>query len=148
MRGAGSFPRSNNSYRIFLAACFVALQVGPGLAQKSQDNAAAQPKYDLHAETKLKATVEEVKLPAKENQKQVAHLLVKSGTDVIDVYLCPASFLQDMGIAFSKGDEISLTGSKVKQDGTDLILAREVVKGNDTLLFRDEKGNPVWTWHR
>jgi len=37
-----------------------------------------------------------------------------------------------MGVAFSKGDAIAVTGSKVKQDGADLILAREVVKGQDT----------------
>ena len=54
----------------------------------------------------------------------------------------------DMGVSFSKGDEISLTGSKVKQGEADLILAREVVKGTDTLVLRDDKGNPVWSWHR
>ena len=36
----------------------------------------------------------------------------------------------------------------IKQGEADLILAREVVKGNDTLVLRDEKGNPVWSWHR
>jgi hypothetical protein len=53
-----------------------------------------------------------------------------------------------MGMTFSKGDEIALTGSKVKQEGADLILAREVVKGTDTLLLRDEKGRPIWKAHR
>jgi hypothetical protein len=66
----------------------------------------------------------------------------------VDVYLCPQSFLGDMGMTFSKGDEIALTGSKVKQEGADLILAREVVKGTDTLLLRDEKGRPIWKAHR
>jgi hypothetical protein len=51
-------------------------------------------------------------------------------------------------VGFSKGDEIAVTGSKVKQDGADLVLAREVVKGNVTLVLRDDKGNPVWTWQR
>jgi hypothetical protein len=64
------------------------------------------------------------------------------------VYLCPESFLADMGVSFSKGDAIALTGSTVKQDGADLILAREVVKGNDTLVLRDDKGSPVWNWKR
>jgi hypothetical protein len=50
------------------------------------------------------------------------------------------------GLGFSKGDEIALTGSKVKQGDADLILVREVVKGNDTLVLRDDKGNPVWSW--
>jgi hypothetical protein len=53
-----------------------------------------------------------------------------------------------MGMTFSKGDEIALTGSKVKQEGADLILAREVVKGTDTLLLRDDKGRPVWKGRR
>jgi len=89
-----------------------------------------------------------VKLPPKGSEKEVAHLLVKTGTDTVDVYLCPKSFLDDMGVSFSKGDEIALTGSKVKQGEADLILAREVVKGNDTFVLRDDKGNPVWSWHR
>jgi hypothetical protein len=115
------------------------------VAQKADTSA---PKYDVHTETKMKGTVEEVKLPPDGNKKEAAHLLVKSGTDTTDVYLCPKSFLDEMGVSFTKGEEIALTGSKVKQGETDLILAREVVKGTDTLLLRDEKGNPIWSWHR
>ena len=51
-------------------------------------------------------------------------------------------------MSFNKGDEISLTGSKVKQGEADLLLAREVVRGNDTVVLRDEKGNPVWSGRR
>jgi hypothetical protein len=118
----------------------------PLVAQKPQDT--SQPKYDLHSESKMKGAVEEVKLPPKGSEKEIAHLLVKTATETIDVYLCPKSFLDDMGVSFSKGDEIALTGSKVKQGAADLILAREVVKGTDTLVLRDEKGNPVWSWRR
>jgi hypothetical protein len=50
-----------------------------------------------------------------------------------------------MGVSFGKGDEIALTGSKIKWGESDLILAREVVKGTDTLVLRDAKGNPVWS---
>jgi hypothetical protein len=117
----------------------------PLVAQKAQET--SPPKYDAHTETKMKGTVEEVKLPPKGSEKEVAHLLVKSGTDTADVYLGPKFFLDDLGVSFSKGDEIALTGSKVKQGEADLILAREVVKGTDTLVLRDEKGNPVWSWH-
>ena len=118
----------------------------PVIAQKAQET--SPPKYDLHTETKMKVIVEEMKLPPKGSEKEVAHLQVKSGADSLDVYLCPKSFLDDMGVSFSKGDEIALTGSKVKQGEVDLILAREVVKGSDTLVLRDDKGNPVWSWRR
>ena len=104
--------------------------------------------YDLTTETKMKGTVQELKMPAKENSKEGAHLLIKSGDNTIDVYLCPKSFLEDMGSNLAKGDEVSITASKVKEGGEDVFLAREVVKGNDTLVLRDDKGKPVWNWHK
>jgi hypothetical protein len=101
----------------------------PLVAQNKQPPSA--PKYDLQAETKLKGTIEEVRLPPKGSEKEIAYLLVKSGADTVDVYLCPQSFLAEMGVSFNKGDEISLTGSKVKQGEAALMLAREVVRGNE-----------------
>ena len=102
------------------------------------------PKYDLQTEVKLKGTVTEIK-PA-ENAKDNIHLLLKSTDETVDISLCPKSFLDDMGTSFAKGDEISLTGSKVKVESANIVLAREVAKGNDKLLLRDEKGVPVWNW--
>ncbi|MGH9517587.1 MAG: hypothetical protein ACRD3P_18105 [Terriglobales bacterium] len=106
--------------------------------------AQAGPKYDPATEAKFKGTIEELKMPAKE--KDIAYLTIKSGTDTFEIYLCPKSFIDDMGVIFAKGDEIAFTGSKVKQGDADLVLAREVVKGTDTLILRDQKGNPVWNW--
>jgi hypothetical protein len=108
---------------------------------------ASAPKYDVATESKMKVTVEELKLPPKGNEKEVAHLVVKSGSETLDIYLCPKSFLDDMGATYAKGDEVTVTGSKIKQESGDLILAREIVKGTDTLLLRDDKGKPVWDWH-
>jgi hypothetical protein len=125
---------------IFLAMAVFC--VVPLVSQKSQDN--NRPKYDVSTEIKLKATIEEIKLPAA-GSKDVAHLLVKIGTDTVDVYLCPKSFLDDMGVNFAKGDEITLTGSKVKIGDAEVFLTREVVRGTDTLVLRDGKGNPVWS---
>ena len=45
---------------------------------------------------------------------------------------------------FNKGDELGLTGSKVRQGELDVIPAREIVKGSDTFVLRDGKGSPVW----
>jgi hypothetical protein len=134
------------STALFLILVFGRPCVPPAIAQKSQESGA--PKYDVHTESKMRGAVEEVKLPPKGSEKEVVHLLLKSGTDTVDVYLCPKAFLDDMGVTFSKGDDIALTGSKVKQGDADLVLAREVVKGSDTLVLRDEKGSPVWNWHK
>jgi hypothetical protein len=144
MRDACESGPLNHSGKIFLAAVLASLCLVQLAAQKTQPT--PPPAYDLHTETKMKGTVDDVKLPPKGSEKEAVHLMVKIGADTLDVYLCPKSFLDDMGASFAKGDEIGLTGSKVKVDGADLIVTREVVKGDSTLVLRDEKGNPVWNW--
>ena len=134
--------------RFILGITFMVILAAQSVsAQKDQAHAASPPKYDIHAETKMKGTIEELKLSTKGSEKEIAHMLLNDGTATFDIYLCPNSFLQDMGITFKKGDEIALTGSKVKQAESELVLAREVVKGTDTLVLRDAKGSPVWSWH-
>jgi hypothetical protein len=104
----------------------------------------APPKYDPATETKLKGVVEQLKLVPPTGGKPVAYLVLKSGQDTVQVFLCPKSFLDEMGVGFKPADEIQVTGSKVKQDGAELILAREVVKGEDTLTLRFNDGKPAW----
>jgi hypothetical protein len=77
-----------HSCRIPVLAAFLAcLCLLPATAQKNKEP--GPPKYDMHTETKMKVTVDEVKLPPKGSEKEGAHLLVKSGTDSVDVYLWP-----------------------------------------------------------
>jgi hypothetical protein len=70
--------------------------------------------------------------------------VIKSNEGKVVVYVCPKPFQDELGISFSKGEVITITGAKVKQEDSDVILARELVKGQDTILLRDDKGNPVW----
>jgi hypothetical protein len=126
--------------RIVLSLLFC---VSSGFTQNSSH---ASPKYDLQTESKTKGIVDEVKLFDLGTRKDFVELIVKTGEDKIVVYVCPKSFQDELGVTLSKGDEITVTGSKVKQESSDVILARQVERGTDTLLFRDNKGNPVWDW--
>jgi hypothetical protein len=147
MRDGIEFGRSSRSCQIVFLMVFVAVVIGPSAgAQKKQPSGPSAPKYDLQTETKIKGTVDEVKLPPKGSEKEIAHLQVKDGANSIDAYLCPKTFLDDMDMKFSKGDDITMTGSKVKQGDVDLFLVREIVKGNDSFVLRDAKGEPVWDW--
>ncbi|HVZ17175.1 MAG TPA: hypothetical protein VG897_08670, partial [Terriglobales bacterium] len=74
-------------------------------------------------------------------------LIVKDGEQTLEVCLCPKAFLDTMDTAFAKGDEVEILGSKVSEsEGKTIILAREVTKGQNTLVLRDKNGEPVWTW--
>ncbi len=105
----------------------------------------ASPKYDPATETTFKGVVQELKLVPPSGGKPVVYLVMKSSPDPAEVFLCPKKFLDDMGIEFKPDDAIEVTGSKVKQDGTDLTLAREiVVKSGETLTLRFKDGKPAW----
>ena len=108
----------------------------------------APPKYDPATETTVKGTVGELKLVPPAGGKPIAYLVTKTGPDkekdTVQIFLCPKSFLDQMGIVFKTDEAIEVKGSKVKQDGADLILAREMVKGGETLTFRFPDGKPAW----
>jgi hypothetical protein len=105
----------------------------------------APPKYDPATETKFKGIVGELKFVPPTGAKPIAYLVLKSSPDASEIFLCPKKFLDDMGVVFKADDEIEVTGSKVKQDGADLTLAREVtMKGGDTLTLRFKDGKPAW----
>lgn len=104
----------------------------------------APPKYNPATETKIKGVVEQLKLVPPSGGKPVVYAVMKGSPDAVEVFLCPKKFLDDMGVAFKADEEIEVTGSKVKQDGADLILAREVLKSGETLTLRFKDGKPAW----
>ena len=110
----------------------------------SQASSQASPKYDPATEGTFKGVVQEVKLVPPSGGKPVAYLVMKSSPDAVQVFLCPKKFLDDMGITFKADDAIEVTGSRIKLDGADLMLAREVVMNGDTVTLRFKGGKPAW----
>jgi hypothetical protein len=133
--------RGNFTHCLAVAAS-VLLCVALAVSQKSPNS--GSPKYDRQTEMKTTGVVEEINVLTVGSRKDFTELVLKSGDDKLHIYVCPKPFQDEMGITFIKGDALAVTGSKVKEDESDVILAREMVKGTDTLMFRDEKGKPVW----
>jgi hypothetical protein len=128
----------------WLATLVALLGFMPARAQQAPAKLAISLPYDFQSEMKIKGTVADIKLIGAGANTKVARLVVTTGAESIEVLLCPKSFLDDMGVSFSKGDEVEITGSRVRDDDLDEMLAREVVKGNDTVVLRDKQGKPVW----
>jgi hypothetical protein len=126
----------------FLQLAAIAFLATPAFSGTPAKEAA--PKYDPATEATFKAVVVELKLVPPTGGKPEAYLVLKAEPAAPQVYLCPKRFLDDMGFEFKAGDQIQVTGSKVTQDGADLTLAREIVKGNDTLILRFKDGKPAW----
>ena len=131
---------------LFCMPLFLVLYVPPALSQKAQPGEAVLRKYDLHIGMKTDGVAEKVNLLPLGSRKDFTELIIKKRDDQLRVYRCPKR-QEEMCIRFSKRDEVVVTGSKAKQDTSDVILNRELVKGTDTLSFRDGKGNTVWDPH-
>jgi len=76
------------------------------------------------------------------------YLTVKTRTADVELYLGPSEFIKMFDVHFKSGDDIRATGSKVKFENKDLVLARELEVGKSliTLTLRDAKGTPQWLW--
>jgi hypothetical protein len=48
-------------------------------------------------------------------------------------------------VTFAKGDALSVVGSKITMDGKQVVIAREITKGDQVLTLRDPQGLPLWS---
>ena len=142
--GQRLIPRCMGARILLPGALSLVFCLNIGICQNSSGNNNSSPKYDLKAETKINGAVEETKLFEFATRKDFVELVIKSNEGKVVVYVCPKPFQDELGISFTKGEAITITGAKVKQEESEVILARELVKGQDTILLRDDKGNPVW----
>lgn len=116
------------------------------IAAQQPKPADSVPKYDPANEAVFKGTVDEVR----DRQCPVsggmgAHIVLKlADGKTFEVHLSTAKFVKSYELTFSKGDQIEVTGVKVKFEDVETIFAREIKRGNDTFVFRDKEGRPIW----
>ena len=125
-----------------VAAVVLAMSVWPAFCEQKSN----VPKYDVTKEVTVKGVVEEVvdrNCPMSGGMG--AHLLLKlTDGSSIEIHLAPTKFVKNYDLVFAKGDQVEVRGSKVNFEGKETIFARQVTRGNDAFVFRDDKGNPVW----
>jgi uncharacterized protein YdeI (BOF family) len=113
-----------------------------GQTQPGQD----VPKFDPKNQEVITATVQEVKdYHCPVTGSLGTHLTVKTTTGgTYEAHLAPAAFLKEFGMNFKQWETVTITGTKVTFDGKPAILARLIKVNNETYMFRDEKGRPLW----
>ena len=122
----------------------VALLLVP-LAAAAQNPAPAVPKFDVNKEARIQGMVTEINNYSCPITGTVGtHLMVKAGSDPIEVHVASAQFLQQYGIAFHPGDNIEAVGTRGTFNGKPAFLPRMIIVGSNTYFFRDPKGRPLW----
>lgn len=75
---------------------------------------------------------------------QEKELLLKTDADIVRIHLGPSAFLADQKVEIRKGDALAVTGSRVTIGDSQLVLAREIRKADNTWTLRDAGGQPLW----
>jgi len=102
--------------------------------------------YNPATETTLTGTVDSVnQLPSPGRGGGGLHLILTASTGPIDVRVGPASFVSSHNVTFTKGDTLTVVGSRVTLAGQEVVIAREIKKGDQVLTLRDAKGFPMWS---
>ena len=76
------------------------------------------------------------------------HLTLRTNGQTYDVRVGPTAYLSDIGVTFSTGEQIEVTGSKLKVGDVNTVVAREITSNGRTLTLRDVQGFPLWAGGR
>jgi hypothetical protein len=101
--------------------------------------------FDASKEESISATVVDVAVSFKRPAGFITLTVTVDGAR----YCLPVShvdLLNSNGLSFSPGDEIIIEGMKITDE--QIIIAREITKGANTLVLRGEDGHPVAELHR
>ena len=117
------------------------------------------PLYDPASETTVKGTVKEVQQltgrPVVGPTGTMGstcprgwsgtHLTLLTDQGALIVHVGPTAYLASKNFSISKGDDLTITGSKMQYQGSDFLIAREITKGGQVPILRDTKGFPLWS---
>jgi DNA/RNA endonuclease YhcR with UshA esterase domain len=114
-------------------------------SQNTQQGSTSIPNYNSATEVRLQGVV----LDAADHLCPISggmgsHLILKTQNGTIEVHMGAAKFVKEYQLILAKGDSVEVLGSRVIFEGRDAILAREITRGQETFVFRDANGKPVW----
>ena len=133
------------SKTLLLAVVLAGLGAFSTLGQSRQGPGKGRPIYDPKTEETVTGVIQEVKLVAGSGRSPGTHLILKTETGVEDIHVGPNWYLTQQKYVLAKGDQIEIVGSKVNFRGVEVIIARQIKKGENTWALRDERGRPLWS---
>ncbi len=135
-------------FRASAVLCIAPLLLALAAHSSQKETPADEPRYDSSTNVDMMMVVNEVKEVSAAPLNGM-HILARpessrAGSESTDVYLGPDDYLKDFECHYTKGDRIQVKGSKVKFNGSQVVLAREVRMNSQTVYLRDDQGVPYW----
>ena len=125
---------------VLLTSVTLLIAGGLGLAQSRRGGTF----FEKANQITVTGTVDEVRHMVRRNFSGM-HAVVKTDTDTFTVQLGPAQFLEKEHVNLSPGDPIEVTGWALTYGDAKVLIARQVKKGSNLYVLRDERGFPKWS---
>jgi len=106
--------------------------------------------YDTETVATVSGTVKEVEETTRTGGRSGGiHVVMKTEDGVVQAYLGPKWYIDNLDLDLKKGDSVEVTGSRLYIDETEVIIVRSIKRGSETVVLRDEDGVPNWSgWRR
>ena len=115
------------------------------------------PAYDTQTETTITGAIQDLKdgggraggpgpmaIPDRTLGIHDRFFMLKIGKETVEVRLAPTAFLAEMNVDIRNGDTVEVIGSRVRVGKSEVLLAREIRKGETLWTLRDVNGTPLW----
>ena len=112
-------------------------------AAPAKPPAAKAPEYDPKAEVTVTGVVEDFHESKMRGDHPGLHLILRTETETVEVHACPVRFMSELEFKIEKGDTVTVVGSR--PGAGEIVVAREIMKGQTSLILRDKTGEPIWT---
>lgn len=106
----------------------LSLAVSIAYAQGRRGQMRGMPRYDTANEVTLQGTITKVETHMGRMGWDGTHLVVTFGSETLDVHVGPSNYLAQQKFSFAAGEQIQVTGSRIKFEGSDVLIAREIKK--------------------
>jgi len=141
--------RRETVWRVILFATLaISMAVSIGYAQRGKGQMQGMPRYDTATEVTLPGTITKVETHTGRMGWNGTHLVVNFDAETLTVHVGPTDYLEQQAFSFETGDQIEVTGSRIKLEGTEVLIAREIKKGEKVLRLRNSQGIPAWSRNR
>ena len=103
-------------------------------------------RYSASNEITATGTVQEVQefyCPVTEDRG--THLVLKTDRGTMLVHVALSRFLREQNFAIRTGERLQVTGAKIRYQGREGMIAREIVRRDEVLTLRDTSGKPRWS---
>ena len=105
--------------------------------------------YDVNTVETISGKVIKIdKIYPDKNTSYGVHMVLSTSSGDVSVHLGPGWYIENQDVQINTDDNVTVTGSRVAYEGNQVIIAKEVTKGDLVLKLRDDSGYPLWSGWR